>query len=164
MPTHAGLTLTKVQYDVTSLVRLAPLGSYPVAGGSRYEGAVRNAPHCASVSAMAGYASSSKRWILKSPLYSGLESLLLENSGRYPRHDALQRGDHRVWSEVAGMLLPPFTDLKPDPPGYVQGVKDATDLHMTWRASQPALIFDIRSLPVSTHQSSLLDRSISTRA
>lgn len=97
-----------------------------------------------------GYASASKRWILKSPLYSGLESLLLDT---FP--DATLIMTHRSNAETIGSGLKllecfylPFTDLKPDPLGYVQGVKEATDLHMTWRASQPAARF--LDIPFST--------------
>ena len=94
-----------------------------------------------------GLASQEKRWILKSPLYSGLEPLLLE---AFP--DATLIMTHRSNTQTIGSGLrllecfyEPFTDLRPEPGPYVEGVKAAADAHMAWRAEQPADRFlDIR--------------------
>lgn len=87
-----------------------------------------------------GLASQDKRWILKSPLYSGLEPLLLE---AFP--DATLIMTHRSNTQTIGSGLrllecfyEPFTDLRPEPGPYVEGVKAAADIHMTWREEQPA--------------------------
>lgn len=87
-----------------------------------------------------GLASGDKRWILKCPLYSGLESLLLEV---FP--DATLIMTHRSNTQTVGSGLKllecfyqPFTDLRPEPVSYVEGVKGATVEHMNWRAQQPA--------------------------
>lgn len=87
-----------------------------------------------------GLASQEKRWILKSPLYSGLEPLLLE---AFP--DATLIMTHRSNTQTIGSGLrllecfyEPFTDLRPEPGPYVEGVKAAADAHMAWRAEQPA--------------------------
>ena len=87
-----------------------------------------------------GLASQEKRWILKSPLYSGLEPLLLE---AFP--DATLIMTHRSNTQTIGSGLrllecfyEPFTDLRPEPGPYEQGVKAAADAHMAWRAEQPA--------------------------
>ena len=87
-----------------------------------------------------GLASQDKRWILKCPLYSGLELLLLE---AFP--DATLIMTHRSNTQTIGSGLrllecfyEPFTDLRPEPGPYVEGVKAAADVHMAWRAEQPA--------------------------
>ena len=87
-----------------------------------------------------GLASADKRWILKCPLYSGLESLLLEV---FP--DATLIMTHRSNTQTVGSGLrllecfyQPFTDLRPEPVSYVEGVKGDTVEHMNWRAQQPA--------------------------
>jgi len=87
-----------------------------------------------------GLASEEKRWILKCPLYSGLEPLLLE---AFP--DATLIMTHRSNTQTIGSGLrllecfyEPFTDLRPEPAAYVEGVKGATDIHMAWRGEQPA--------------------------
>ena len=87
-----------------------------------------------------GLATQDKRWILKCPLYSGLEPLLLEV---FP--DATLIMTHRTNVQTIGSGLrllecfyQPFTDLRPEPDSYVEGVKGATDLHMKWRAEQPS--------------------------
>jgi len=87
-----------------------------------------------------GMASQDKRWILKCPLYSGLEPLLLET---FP--DATLIMTHRSNTQTIGSGLrllecfyEPFTDLRPEPGPYVEGVKAAADVHMAWRAEQSA--------------------------
>jgi len=85
-----------------------------------------------------GLAAPDKRWILKCPLYSGLESLLLEV---FP--DATLIMTHRTNQQTIGSGLKllecfyqPFTHLRPEPAAYVEGVKGATDIHMAWRSTQ----------------------------
>jgi hypothetical protein len=93
-----------------------------------------------------GLADPEKRWILKSPLYSGLEHLLLET---FP--DACLLMTHRTPLETVGSGLrllecfyKPFTHLKPDPMEYVEGLKLSTQAHLDWRERQPeSRILDI---------------------
>jgi len=87
-----------------------------------------------------GIADPKKRWMTKGPLYSGLEPLLLDV---FP--DATLVMTHRTHLKTVGSGLrllecfyAPFTDLRPEPTSYVAGVKGAADIHMNWRASQPA--------------------------
>ena len=87
-----------------------------------------------------GLADPDKRWILKSPLYSGLEHLLLEV---FP--DACLLMTHRTPLDTIGSGLrllecfyKPFTHRLPDPVAYVRGVKQATQAHMEWHTTQPA--------------------------
>jgi hypothetical protein len=86
-----------------------------------------------------GLAETGKRWLLKSPLYSGLEPLLLD---AFP--DACLLMTHRTPMDTipSGLRLlecfyKPFTDRQANPEAYVEGVKMATDAHLEWRATQP---------------------------
>lgn len=90
-----------------------------------------------------GLADPGKRWLLKSPLYSGLEPLLLDT---FP--DACLLMTHRspVDTVPSGLRLlecfyKPFTVRQPDTDVYVQGVKGAVEAHLDWRATQPASRF-----------------------
>lgn len=87
-----------------------------------------------------GLADPGKRWILKSPLYSGLEPLLLETIP-----DACLLMTHRSPLDTVGSGLrllecfyKPFTNRLPDPVAYVEGLKASTQAHMDWRATQAA--------------------------
>ena len=97
-----------------------------------------------------GLAEPGKRWLLKSPLYSGLEPLLLE---AFP--DACLLMTHRTPADTipSGLRLlecfyKPFTLRQPDTDVYVQGVKGAAEAHLDWRATQP----DTRFLDVPFSQ------------
>lgn len=86
-----------------------------------------------------GLADSNKRWLLKSPLYSGIENLLLEV---FP--DATLLMSHRTYLETVGSGLrllecfyKPFTYERMDPEAYVMGLKGADAGHLAWRATQP---------------------------
>lgn len=86
-----------------------------------------------------GLADSSKRWILKSPLYSGIEHLLLEV---FP--DATLLMSHRTYTETVGSGLrllecfyKPFTHELPNIQAYLEGLKGADSAHLAWRATQP---------------------------
>lgn len=85
-----------------------------------------------------GLADPAKPWVLKCPLYSGLEHLLIEV---FP--DATLIMTHRSNTKTVGSGLKllecfyqPFTHRRPDPEAYVQGVLGATQAHMQWRAQQ----------------------------
>lgn len=86
-----------------------------------------------------GLADPGKRWLLKSPLYSGLEPLLLDT---FP--DACLLMTHRTPADTvpSGLRLlecfyKPFTVRQPDTDVYVEGVKGAAEAHLDWRATQP---------------------------
>jgi hypothetical protein len=90
-----------------------------------------------------GLADPAKRWVLKSPLYSGLEHFLLDT---FP--DACLLMTHRSPLDTVGSGLrllecfyKPFTDRQPDPVAYVEGLKETTEAHLNWRASQPPTRF-----------------------
>ncbi|NHN39868.1 sulfotransferase [Pseudomaricurvus alcaniphilus] len=98
-----------------------------------------------------GLADPGKRWILKSPLYSGLEHLLLDI---FP--DACLLMTHRTPLDTVGSGLrllecfyQPFTERLPDPVAYVEGLKKSTQAHLDWRATQAADRFlDVPFLPL----------------
>lgn len=85
-----------------------------------------------------GLADPGKRWLLKSPLYSGLEPLLLDT---FPDACLLMTHRNPVDTVPSGLRLlecfyKPFTVRHPDPDVYVEGVKGAAEAHMDWRATQ----------------------------
>jgi hypothetical protein len=108
-----------------------------------------------------GLADSNRRWILKSPLYSGLEPLLL---GAFP--DACLLMTHRTPVETipSGLRLmecfyKPFTNSPPDPAFYVAGQAGAIRQHLANRASmKPDGFLDILFRDLTRDASGVLDR------
>ncbi len=90
-----------------------------------------------------GLARPDRPWVLKSPLYSGLEPLLL---AAFP--DARLLMTHRTpvqtipsGLQVLRCFYKPFTDAEPDPRFYVQGQAGAIAQHLTNRAALPSGTF-----------------------
>ena len=108
-----------------------------------------------------GLADSNRRWVLKSPLYSGMEPLLL---AAFP--DACLLMTHRTPVETipSGLKLlecfyKPFTGSAPDPAFYVAGLAGAIRQHLVNRASmQPNRFHDIHFRKLSRDPSAALDR------
>ncbi|MET0545061.1 MAG: sulfotransferase, partial [Caulobacterales bacterium] len=102
-----------------------------------------------------GLADSNKRWVLKSPLYSGMEPLLLQ---AFP--DASLTMTHRTPAATipSGIRLmetffAPFRDAQPDGQSYAHAMAAALDAHLASRASMPANTFydiDFRRLVTDT--------------
>jgi hypothetical protein len=86
-----------------------------------------------------GLADPGKRWLLKNPLYSGLEPLLLDT---FPDASLLMTHRTPLDTVPSGLRLlecfyKPFTDRQPDTDVYAEGIKGAAEAHMDWRATQP---------------------------
>jgi hypothetical protein len=86
-----------------------------------------------------GLAESGKRWVLKCPLYSGLEPLLLKV---FP--DARLVMTHRspVVTMASSLRLlecfhKPFTNARPDPQYFIQGQAEGIQAHLRCRAALP---------------------------
>jgi hypothetical protein len=108
-----------------------------------------------------GLADPNCRWILKSPLYSGLEPLLL---GSFP--DACLLMTHRTPVETipSGLRLmecfyKPFTNSAPDPQFYVAGMVAASRQHLANRAAmKPGSFLDVKFSDISRNTAGVLDR------
>jgi len=86
-----------------------------------------------------GLADPQRRWVLKSPLYSGMEPLLL---AAFPDARLLMTHRTPVVTIPSGLRLlecfyKPFTNSAPDPAFYVAGMSGAIKQHLTVRASMP---------------------------
>ncbi len=82
-----------------------------------------------------GLAKRGKPWLLKSPLYSGMEPMLLE---AFPDARLVMTHRHPVDTMPSGLKLlecfyKPFSDAKPDPAGYVAGQAFAINQHLDLR-------------------------------
>ncbi len=87
-----------------------------------------------------GLASGTRRWVLKSPLYSGLEPLLLSV---FPDATLVMTHRHPVETMPSGLRLlgcfyQPFSTAQPQAASYVAGQAGAIEAHMGIRASLPA--------------------------
>jgi len=104
-----------------------------------------------------GLASESRRWILKSPLYTGMEPLLL---GVFPDACLVMTHRHPVATIPSGLRLlelfhKPFTDRRSDPEEYLAGMAGAIDRHLQIRSTMSAhkiLDIDFREI-ISTVRS-----------
>lgn len=87
-----------------------------------------------------GLASGARRWVLKSPLYSALEPLLLSvfpdavlvMTHRHPR-DTMPSG-----LRLLECFYRPFSDARPDPTFFVAGQAGAIAGHLQFRARAPS--------------------------
>jgi Sulfotransferase family len=84
-----------------------------------------------------GLASESRRWILKSPLYTGMEPLLL---GVFPDACLVMTHRHPVVTIPSGLRLlelfhKPFTECRTDPEKYLAGMAGAIDRHLQIRST-----------------------------
>jgi hypothetical protein len=90
-----------------------------------------------------GLADPAKRWVLKSPLYSGMEPLLLKI---FPDARLVMTHRHPQKTIASGLKLPdcfymPYTSAKPDVENYVQGQASGSRAHLQCRAALPADTF-----------------------
>jgi hypothetical protein len=88
-----------------------------------------------------GHAGGEKRWILKSPLYTGLEPLLRE---AFPDASLLMTHRSPLKTIPSGLKLleafhMPFSSAKPEPKAFAAGIAMAANRHMQWRQSQSAV-------------------------
>ena len=95
-----------------------------------------------------GLASSDRPWLLKSPLYSGMEPLLLN---AFPDARLIMTHRSPVETIPSGLRLlecfyKPFTDSSPDPLGYVSGQVFAINLHLDLRPALDLLDIDFRDV------------------
>jgi Sulfotransferase family len=108
-----------------------------------------------------GLADQKRRWILKSPLYSGMEPLLLKV---FP--DACLLMTHRspVTTMPSGLRLlecfyKPFTNAKPDVNSYVSGQAIAIRQHLVNRAAmKPGAILDINFRDITFSTGAVIDK------
>ncbi len=82
-----------------------------------------------------GLTEAGKPWLLKSPLYSGMEPLLLQ---AFPDTRLVMTHRSPVDTMPSGLKLlecffKPFTDARPEPAGYVAGQAFAIDRHLDLR-------------------------------
>jgi len=108
-----------------------------------------------------GLADERRRWILKSPLYSGMEPLLLST---FP--DACLLMTHRspVATIPSGLRLlecfyKPFTNSAPDPLFFMAGQSGAMSQHLVNRAAmKPNSMLDIHFRDLSVATAAVIDR------
>lgn len=86
-----------------------------------------------------GRADPKKRWILKSPLYTGLEPLL---RAAFPDASLLMTHRNPLTTIPSGLKLleafhMPFSTAKPEPHAFAAGLAMAANRHMLWRQSEP---------------------------
>ena len=91
-----------------------------------------------------GLAGADRPWLLKSPLYSGMEPLLLET---FPDARLLMTHRSPVETMPSGLRLlecfyKPFTDAAPDPLFYVAGQAHAINTHLDLRSTLKLLDLD----------------------
>jgi len=90
-----------------------------------------------------GLALRTRRWILKSPLYSGLEPLLLRT---FPDARLVMTHRHPQVTIPSGLRLlecfyKPFTASRPDAAYFVAGQSAAINAHRAFRATAPSATF-----------------------
>lgn len=95
-----------------------------------------------------GLARADRPWLLKSPLYSGMEPLLLQT---FPDARLLMTHRSPVDTIPSGLRLlecfhKPFTNAAPDPAGYVAGQAFAINAHLDLRPSLNLLDIDFREV------------------
>lgn len=103
-----------------------------------------------------GLADGSKRWVLKSPLYSGLELKLLET---FPDAHLLMTHRHPAQTIASGLRLlecfyRPYSTLAPNVESYVTGQATAINGHLDCRQALPPDTFfdiDFSALVRNTH-------------
>lgn len=95
-----------------------------------------------------GLASRDRPWLLKSPLYSGMELLLLQ---AFPDARLLMTHRTPLATIPSGLRLlecfhKPFTDAAPDPVSYVAGQVFAINAHLDLRPTLDLLDLDFREV------------------
>lgn len=90
-----------------------------------------------------GLASASRRWVLKCPLYSGLEPLLLSV---FPDARLVMTHRHPLVTMPSSLRLlecfhVPYTTARPDPEYFINGQAAGINAHLQCRAALPAGTF-----------------------